>query len=206
MPDYLDPHWSTSALVVIDVQYDFVDAVAGTRDVLPALVHLTHAFRAAGRPIVHVVRSYVAGESDVDVVRRASIEAGDAAAQPGTVGAQIPVELLPGAVELDWDLLRSGAPQSVGPEERVLYKPRWSAFHRTRMDDVLRVAGVDTVVVAGCNLPNCPRASLFDASERDYRTVVVADATSQVTADRLADLELIGVRVRRVDDVVQGLS
>ena len=71
---------------------------------------------------------------------------------------------------------------------------------------MLRTARVDTVVVAGCNLPNCPRATLFDASERDYRTVLVADATSQVTAGRLADLELIGTRLRSVDDVVRGLS
>ncbi|MCF8609283.1 cysteine hydrolase [Gordonia sp. HY285] len=206
MIDYLVPHWARSALVLVDVQQDFVESVAGTRDVLPALVHLSEAFRAAGRPIVHVVRSYVAGESDVDLVRRASIEAGHAPVRPGTVGAQIPAELLPGAVDLDWDLLRSGRPQEIGPGERVLYKPRWSAFHRTVLDDVLRTAGVDTVVVAGCNLPNCPRATLFDASERDYRTVLVADATSQVTDGRLADLELIGTRLRSVDDVVRGLS
>ena len=34
-----------------------------------------------------------------------------------------------------------------------------------------RALGVDTIVVAGCNLPNCPRATLFEASERDFRTV-----------------------------------
>lgn len=50
-----------------------------------------------------------------------------------------------------------------------------------------------TVVVAGCNLPNCPRATLFDASERDFRTVLVTDAVSGVTVERLADLERIGV-------------
>ena len=205
MTDYLDPHWSTSALIVVDVQNDFVDSVAHTREVLPSIERLTRLFRAASRPIVHVVRSYAAGESDVDLVRRSSIEAGNAPVQPGTDGAQIPAELLPSGVALDWELLRAGTPQSVGADEWVLYKPRWSAFHRTRLDDVLRGLRVDTVIVAGCNLPNCPRATLFDASELDYRTVLVTDATSQVTTERLADLELIGVRLLAVDDVARAL-
>jgi nicotinamidase-related amidase len=76
----------------------------------------------------------------------------------------------------------------------VLWKPRWSAYHRTPLDEHLRELGVDTVVVAGCNFPNCPRATVFDASERDYRVVVVPDATSQVTPERLADARALGVR------------
>jgi nicotinamidase-related amidase len=76
-----------------------------------------------------------------------------------------------------------------------MFKPRWSAFYRTGLDQHLRDRDVTTVVVAGCNLPNCPRATLFDASERDYRAVLVQDATSQVTDERLQDLALIGVTV-----------
>jgi nicotinamidase-related amidase len=54
---------------------------------------------------------------------------------------------------------------------------------------------VDTVVVAGCNLPNCPRATLFEAGERDFRTVLAVDAVSQASPERLADLAGIGVRL-----------
>ena len=206
---YLDPDWATSALLIIDVQNDFAigpRAVEGTADRIPELARLATSFRAAGRPIVHIVRSYAAGESDVDLVRRAAIESGDAVVRPGTRGADIPAALLPHALTLDWNLLRSGETQQIGPDESVMYKPRWSAFHRTSLDRTLRDLGIDTVVVAGCNLPNCPRATLFDASERDYRTVLVVDATSQTTPERLADLELIGVRLRTVDDAVAELS
>lgn len=62
------------------------------------------------------------------------------------------------------------------------------------------------MVVAGCNLPNCPRATLFDASERDYRAVVVEDATSQVTPERLHDLRLIGVNISDVASVEKELT
>lgn len=205
---HLDPHWAASALAIIDVQTDFVSgptAIPGTADVVPALAALAEAYRAAGRPIVHVVRSYRASESDVDLVRRAAIEAGDAPVQPGTEGAEIVRPLLRAAVRCDWEALRRGEFQRIGPGESIMYKPRWSAFHRTSLDERLRAAAVDTLVVAGCNLPNCPRATLFDASERDYRTVLVTDATSQTTPERLADLTLIGVRLESVDAVAAAL-
>ncbi|MFT4200907.1 cysteine hydrolase family protein [Gordonia sp. (in: high G+C Gram-positive bacteria)] len=206
MTDHLSPQWASSALVLIDVQRDFVDgpsAIPGTAEKVDAMARVLDAFRGAHRPIVHVVRSYRAGESDVDSVRRAAVESGSAAVQPGSDGARIPSALVD--AEPDWELLRSGRPQTVGADELVLYKPRWSAFHRTNLDGILRDRGVTTVVVAGCNLPNCPRATLFDATERDYRAVLVTDATSQTTPERLADLELIGVRLCTVAEVVDQL-
>lgn len=207
MSDYLSPQWPNSALVMIDVQNDFVDgpsAIPGTAERIEAMARLIEGFRAARRPVVHIVRSYVAGESDVDTVRRARIEAGSAAVQPGTEGAKVPARLVD--ADPDWELLRSGEPQRLGDDEFLLYKPRWSAFHRTKLDDLLHGLRISTVVVAGCNLPNCPRATLFDATERDYRAVLAIDATSQTTPERLADLELIGVQLRAVDDIARGVA
>ena len=196
--DFVAPGWHRSALVLIDVQSDFVDgpwAVPGTAEKLAMMAQLATDFRAAGRPIVHVVRFYEPGDDDVDLLRRAQILAGAHMAAPGTDGSQLPVELLPHRVLLDPELLRNSGFQRVGPDEHIMFKPRWSAFHRTHLDQHLRDRDVTTVVVAGCNLPNCPRATLFDASQRDYRTVLVQDATSQVTDERLQDLTLIGVTV-----------
>ncbi|WP_229123695.1 isochorismatase family protein [Enemella evansiae] len=64
---------------------------------------------------------------------------------------------------------------------------------------------LDTIVVAGCNLPNCPRATLFDATERDFRSVLVVDAVSQLSDERLTDLEAIGVRLLQTRHVVDQL-
>lgn len=206
-PGYTSPHWDRAALVLIDVQNDFVDGatrIPGTAELLPAMARLADAFRAAGRPVVHVVRLYVPGGSDVDPVRRSAVEAGARIAAPGTVGARIPDVLVSQA--LDADLLLAGEMQPIGDDEVVLFKPRWSAFYRTGLDRYLRDHAIDTVVVAGCNLPNCPRATLFDASERDYRAVVVPDATSQATDQRLDDLRLIGVEVLTTARVVDALG
>lgn len=192
--EWTRPHLATSALLLIDVQADFLDGgampVAGTTDAIPRLAELASAFRTAGRPVFHLLRLY-AGD-DVDLVRRASMRSGAGPVAPGSAGSRIPDALLGAAAEPDADLLLGGAPQPVGPAEWLLWKPRWSAFHRTRLDGLLRGLGVDTVVVAGCNFPNCPRATIFDASERDYRVVMVADAISGVTPERWDDLLAIG--------------
>ncbi|MEU4158579.1 isochorismatase family cysteine hydrolase [Actinoplanes sp. NPDC026670] len=200
MSDHLAPHWGSAALVVIDMQADFT-TIDGTVEVIPQVSALAAAFRAAGRPIVHIVRLYAPGSADIDLPRRA-LENPPVA--PGTAGSEI-VAGLPAPVTLDPALLLSGRPQPVGEDEIVLFKPRWGAFYRTDLESWLRERGVDTVVVAGCNLPNCPRATLFEASERDFRTVIVFDAVSQTSGERLADLASIGVNVLSAADVTGSL-
>ncbi|RKN43757.1 cysteine hydrolase family protein [Streptomyces hoynatensis] len=209
--DYTDPQWRSSALVLVDVQRDVLDdgalPVAGTRKVLPRLAELVTAFRAAGRPLVHVVRLYPPGGTDVDLPRRAAVEQGLGVLAPGTPGSRLLPEVLgERCAELDAELLLSGRPQWLGADEVALYKPRWSAFHRTVLEDLLRGWNANTVVVAGCNLPNCPRATLFDASERDLRSALVTDAVSGASPERLADLAGIGVRLTVTAEVVAELA
>jgi nicotinamidase-related amidase len=210
-PDYTAPEWERSALVVVDVQNDFVlpagaMPVDGTELLLPTMAEVAAAFRSAGRPIVHVVRLYVPGGSDVDLPRRAAVEAGWRAAAPGTPGAEICSVLLPEPVVLTPAALLAGQFQRIGDREVVMYKPRWSSFHRTGLDGWLRDLGVTTVVVQGNNLHNCPRATLFDASNHDYRTVLVTDATSQASQLRLDDLRLIGTTLATASQVIAALS
>jgi len=210
LDEHIRPHLHTSALLVIDMQNDFLDdgalPVPGTAAVLPSLARLLEAFRRARRPIVHAVRIYD-GE-DVDLVRRTAVTRDDARiVRPGTDGSRIVRALLPAdAGPLDPELLLRSGFQVVGDSEVVMWKPRWSAFHRTGLDALLERAGVDTVVIAGCNLPNCPRATLFDASARDLRTVLAIDATSRVTDERLADARAIGVVPMTAAEVADGLE
>ncbi|MGW1501724.1 cysteine hydrolase family protein [Streptomyces mirabilis] len=77
---YTAPHFATSALITIDVQRDFLSeapyGVPGTTEILPALRRVVSAFRAAGRPVVHVVRLYEDGGGNADLVRRRLLESG----------------------------------------------------------------------------------------------------------------------------------
>ena len=200
---------SASALITIDVQIDTLDGqpleVPGTSAALPHLGRLSAAFRHAGRPIVHVVRLYLGDGSNAEPFRRAIVTSRPVL-RPGTNGRSLARELLPtSAPDLDDDLLLGGQLQSLGADEVAMYKPRWGAFYETPLADHLAAHDVDTVVIAGCNFPNCPRATIYEASERDLQVIAVADATSGATDQRLADLAPIGVSVMSTDEVTSAL-
>lgn len=206
---HLAPHWGTSALVTIDMQRDFLSesrfGLAGTTEIVPALRELVDAFRAARRPIVHIVRLYRG--DDVDLVRRTLVGAGAEMLRPGSEGRLLAPGLLIGdGPGLDDDLLLGGRPQPLGPHEYALFKPRWGAFYRTPLDEMLREREVDTVVFAGCNLPNCPRASIVEASERDYRVVLATDAISRATEQGLREVAGLGVVLLDVAAITAGLA
>lgn len=204
--EHTAPHWDRVALLTIDVQRDFCAGgtaeVAGTSEVVGAVARLAAAFRSAGRPVVHVVRLYLPDGSNADLARRGALAAGAEVVRPGTPGSQLAPGIAPGEPVLDHVALLAGHPQPIGPREVIVYKPRWNAFHRTPLDGWLHSQMVDTVVVAGCNMPNCPRATLFGASERDYRAVVVPDATSRWTDSAEAELAAIGVHAVSSDTVI----
>ena len=198
MDDYTRPHFDSSALLTIDLQRDFLSdgsfCVAGTTEVLPAVRRLVVAYRAAHRPIVHVVRLYVPDGSNADLCRRAALASGAAIALPGISGSQLASALTEnGPLELDHALLLAGGFQRLGSSEYILFKPRWNAFYNTPLNDHLRQLRVDTVVVTGCNYPNCPRGTLFGASERDYRAVLVTDAVSQWNDQACVELHNLGI-------------
>jgi nicotinamidase-related amidase len=208
---YTRPLPDSAALVLIDVQRDFYadDAplpIAGTAAAIPAMARLATEFRRRARPIVHVVRLYRPDGSNADVVRKQAIEQGARMAVPGSAGSQIAAELLPNAVDLEHELLLSGELQQVGPREHVMYKPRWGAFYQTNLEQHLRDTGSDTTVFAGCNFPNCPRTSIYEASERDFRIMLVSDAVSGLDDRGIKECRAIGVDVRNLSASLAWLS
>jgi nicotinamidase-related amidase len=200
---YTRPLAGSAALLLIDVQRDFLDVpgddtpmpVDGTHAAIPAMAKLATAFRQRGLPIVHVIRLYQSDGSNVDLVRRQSIEQGARIAVPGSAGSQIAAELLPNVVEVDHELLLAGGFHRIGTVEHVMYKPRWGAFYDTDLERHLRESGSNTLVFAGCNFPNCPRTSIYEASERDFRIVLVSDAISGLYDRGIAECRSIGVHV-----------
>jgi nicotinamidase-related amidase len=139
---------------------------------------------------------YLPDGSNADLCRRDAIGRGHGALLAGTPGSALVDELLPRReVVLDVDSLLSGGFQHLTANETVMYKPRWGAFYGTRLLEHLRAQGAATVVVAGCNFPNCPRATIVEASERDMRVVAVRDALSRFTDRDAAEMRDIGIDV-----------
>ena len=212
MDDYVSPDFKRIALLTIDVQCDFTLPgapleIPGTVEVLPNIQPLVQLFRERSRPIVHVIRLYLANGSNADLCRRRSIENGKRAIVPGSEGAELVAELKPAPdTKLDAERLLAGALQSIGPEEWVIYKPRWGAFFHTLLEQHLRGLGINTIVACGCNFPNCPRTTIYEASERDFRIVLARDAVSQVYDRGLEELRNIGVSLLTSNEICQLLN
>jgi nicotinamidase-related amidase len=90
--------------------------------------------------------------------------------------------------------------------EVAIYKPRWGAFYRTPLEDHLREQVVTTIVFCGCNFPNCPRSSIYEASERDFRVVLAREAISGLYERGESELANIGVRLTSTAEVTGGLA
>lgn len=208
---HLAAQYDRCALITIDVQNDTLDGgtfeIPGTSVILPQIHRLCQAFRRAGRPIVHVIRIYTPDARDADRCRRTALLAGKPLLLRGSAGRRPADALLPDpTIRIDDDLLLSGKIQTLGPEEGILFKPRWGAFYRTALESLLNEKNISTLVITGCNFPNCPRATIIEASERDFRIAAVVDAISGITPSDMRWLETIGVTNVTTDSVYRHLQ
>jgi nicotinamidase-related amidase len=202
---FVAPDYGHSALITIDVQSDTLDGhpleIPGTSAMLPKLRELTAAFREASQPIVHVVRLYKPDGSNADLCRRLDLIQGAQWLIPGSMGAQLAPGIGGSSVQLNCDRLLAGEFQQIGPNEQITYKSRWGAFYQTPLEAFLRSNRVTTLVFAGCNFPNCPRTSIYEASERDFRIVLASDAVSGLYERGATELTSIGVTLETVQDI-----
>ncbi len=186
-----------TALLIIDMQNDFClpgapFEVHGGLSIVPRILELRRAFRAQSLPVIFVIREHTPDGSDVEITRRPRfLEVGGAFIR-GTRG---------------YALVDGLEPQ---PDEPILIKKRWSAFHKTELTRLLRSLGVGRVVITGVQTPNCIRASAFDANSLDFEVVVAADATgasdSEVHEANLRDMVGIGITVAQTSEIIRGLA
>jgi nicotinamidase-related amidase len=205
------PELASAALITIDTQRDVLDGggfpIPGTSAALPAMRRLVDGFREARRPVIHIVRLYEQDGSNAEPCRRQLLTAGAQLVIRDTEGCQLAPDLLADpTLRLDDALLLSGGVQALSEREVAIYKPRWGAFYRTPLEEHLRENAVSTVVFAGCNFPNCPRTSIYEASERDFRVVVVRDALSGLYERGERELTNIGVHLLDSEEVTDALA
>lgn len=185
-----------TALVVIDLQNDFLDArgayARGGDTNPPALLlpgrvaAVARALKAGGGLVVasqFTLWPDAKGEPMVSPhlkALRPYLSKGDFA--PGSWG-QANVDALAGLVDV------------------TVSKVAYSAFFNTQLDWVLRRAGIDTVAVCGIVTNGGVASTVRDAHMRDYRTLVLADGCAAFGEERhntsLADM-------RNVAEVTDG--
>jgi nicotinamidase-related amidase len=81
------------------------------------------------------------------------------------------------------------------PSDPLIVKSRVDAFCWTHLASVLRVSQVDTVVLGGCATSVAIQSTARSAQDRDYRTVILAEACADQNEEShqqsLQELELI---------------
>jgi nicotinamidase-related amidase len=101
------------------------------------------------------------------------------------------------------DLLRLLVPQ---PSERIVLKPRYSAFDHTPLAVLLEDVGCERVVLVGLTTEGCVAQSAIDARELGFKVSVVPAACG-TTDDRLEQVALeyleavVGVRLLPVSAI-----
>jgi maleamate amidohydrolase len=84
-----------------------------------------------------------------------------------------------------------------------------SAFFGTRLDDLLRDAACDTVIVVGASTSGCVRATAVDALQYGYRVLVprdaVADRAPDAHAASLLDIDAKYGDVVSVDEAISAV-
>ncbi|MEO8157170.1 MAG: isochorismatase family cysteine hydrolase [Betaproteobacteria bacterium] len=191
-----------TALLVIDMQRDFLDArgyaakagldIAPLQAAVPAVHRLLDAARAAGLMIVHTREGHVPDLSDCPPYKLArSRNAGAEIGSPGPLGRL----LVRGEAGHDFtDELRPA------PGEIVIDKPGYSAFAHTDLDHRLRVRGIDTLLICGITTEVCVSSTLRDAVDRGYRCITIGDAC----ASGFADLHDAALRMIAVEGGIFG--
>ncbi|MDD8018706.1 MAG: cysteine hydrolase [Bacteroidota bacterium] len=210
MNRYTEPDYKSAALITIDIQSDTLDGqpleVPGTSAILPKMCILLGEARRARLHIIHIVRIYKRDGSNVDLCRRGFVEEGNAILAKDSPGCELADELRPSSeTKLNFDFLLDGGIQELQPKEMVIYKPRWGAFYETPLHDYLKKQNISTLIFTGCNFPNCPRTSIYEASERDFRVVLVTDAVSGLYQQGIKEMKNIGVTLLTTQELVNEL-
>jgi nicotinamidase-related amidase len=182
----IGPQIDRSALVIVDMQNDFIHPEGGFARLarehpeakidmpfligtIPYVKRLAESFRKAGRPVVYVAHVLKSDYSDAAFpywrATKGSTSGNRTFIVEGSWGAQIVDELKPEA------------------GEHLVVKKGFGGFSNTPLDTILRNMGVNTCVVAGVTTCVCVSTTIRGGVEYNYRMIIVRDAVAEVHRD-----------------------
>jgi N-carbamoylsarcosine amidase len=164
----------------------------GMDTIIPGVQRLLAAGRAKSIPVIFTTTAYAVTEG------------------PGTdMGLwhhKIPVEVL----KLGSDAVAIDERIAPEPGEHVVVKKHASAFFGTPVANMLRAAGVDTVIVTGVTMAGCVRHTVEDAIGYGFRPIVVrecvGDRVAGVVEWNLFDIDAKFGDVEPLDTVLDYLD
>ncbi len=175
-PEPIELDWSATALLIIDMQRDFMEPggfgetlgndVSRLASAVGPISAVLAAARQAGMLVIHTREGHLPDLSDAP---RAKVERGAPSLRIGDPGPMGRI-LIRG--EAGHDIIPGLYPL---PDEIVIDKPGKGAFYATELDDILKKYGIENLLVCGVTTEVCVNTSVREANDRGYRCVVLAD-------------------------------
>jgi ureidoacrylate peracid hydrolase len=211
-----------TAVVVVDMQNDFASSggmfdlagidISCIQAIVPNVRAVVEAARAVAMPIVFLKMGFASDLTDAGFpssptwLKHAPLRVGDHVTSPDGRASRILVR----------DCWNTDVVDELPaePTDIVMYKTRYSGFHGTDLDDVLKRSGIECLIVVGATTSVCVDSTVRDAMFRDYHCLVVSDATAEpIAADAprsnheasLLTLELLFAHVATATDLVLAL-
>ena len=184
---------ATTALVVIDMQRDFIEkggfgeALGNDVTRLAAIVPTTRALidlcRARGMFVLHTREGH---RPDLSDCPPAKLRRGSPTLRIGATGpmGRILIDGEPGN-----DIVPELAP---APGEPVIVKPGKGAFWRTPLESILTSRGITHLIVAGVTTEVCVQTTMREANDRGWDCLLIEDATESYFPEfKRATLDMI---------------
>ena len=162
----IDPR--RTGLLVMDFQNGLVDSLSGADALLDRAAEAIATVRRHNGQIGYVRVAFT--DDDVATLPATSRMAAVVAARGQDIHADSPLTAIHSRVAAE-------------PGDIMVRKIRVGAFSTTDLEDQLRDRQVDTLILAGISTSGVVLSTVRDASDRDYRIFVLADATADPAPD-----------------------
>lgn len=168
------------ALLVVDMQEEFVNPggklwVPNAYKQINSIKNLIETFRKLKLPVIFSAHVHHPDGLDKGLMFDEWPKIRNGALKEGTKGVEIYSEIGP------------------LPNEKIIFKHRYSAFYNTDLELTLRNIGVDTIVICGTMTNYCCLSTAIDAFSRDFKVVFGSDVNS-MDNDEIQDSILKTIR------------
>jgi len=184
--------WKKPALVVVDMQNDFVRVgapmeVPQAKGTIPQHRQLIDCFRRHRLPVVYT--RFFAG-AEPRLLWEFSPKLG-----PPTLACHAGHERFYGDVHKTLECTAVIDELTPQPGDTIIDKLGYGAFHDTRLHDVLMKMAVESLIVTGTVTQICVEETAREAFHHGYKTTLVSDAVSSYAPDlHTATLKNFGLK------------
>ena len=191
----------TTALLIIDMQRDFVDPggfgealgndVSFLRRAVPPTSRVLQAARKAGMFVIHTREGHRADLADCPPAKMERGRLTTGIGDPGPMGRI----LVRG--EYGHDIIDELKP---APGEPVIDKPGKGAFYATDLDTILKIRGIKDLIVCGVTTEVCVHTSVREANDRGYDCLVLEDCV----ASYFPEFQAVGIKMIKAQGGIFG--